>query len=358
MAIYPDKKKNPILIETPSIGIHHGLGDQALEEETPEYLRRSSDFIIGDETGNNTQIVFGRDRWAQQLTTTSTSEGTKTGLREVNSPDPEEMTLVSGYSNHQGAGSIDIVVGRGAPYPHEGPPLGPLYTTVPKEASGFSSYPLNNVDDPSGESDHPGTLMDAARIYISQMCDIDRYFDIDHAYVGHDDPYPSSAIMMKADRLRMHSRRDIKIIAGGDRNTPVDSNGYPFGARPKIHLIVGNGMDERDSQQAAVLGDNLVSCIKRIYQCQQNILEIVNNLAYGQMALNTVMAHSIRVLPPILASAPDPVSQAAGVIKALYDAKDFFNIFIEKFYNIPMDEFSYLNAASEEYILSRNITIN
>ena len=76
------------------------------------------------------------------------------------------------------------------------------------------------------------------------------------------------------------------------------------------------------------------------------------------MALNIVVSNSIRVAPPAIPTACDPVSQAMSVIKNFYDAKDMFNLYLEKFYNIPMDEFSYLNPAHDQYILSRNITIN
>ena len=70
---------------------------------------------------------------------------------------------------------------------------------------------------------HPGVLMDAARIYISQMCLIDDYFGIakeistsnNALNMSTEVPRPttiSSAIMIKADEVRMHSRKDIKIV--------------------------------------------------------------------------------------------------------------------------------------------------
>ena len=87
--------------------------------------------------------------------------------------DPLSTTLVSGYSDHQGAGAIDIVVGRGAPFPtkSKNKPLAPIFTTIPDKA-GHIKKKLANLES------HPKMLMDAARIYISQMTDIDENFKI------------------------------------------------------------------------------------------------------------------------------------------------------------------------------------
>ena len=94
-----------------------------------------------------------------------------------------------------------------------------------------------------------------------------------------------------------------------------------------------------------------------MHECQQNILEVVNNLMTSQLALNTVVSNSIRV-SPAGPTATDPVSQAMVTLKNFSDVNDMFNIYFEKFWNIPTDEFSYLNASNADFILSRNVTVN
>ena len=73
------------------------------------------------------------------------------------------------------------------------------------------------------EGEHDGTIMDAARIYISQMTDVDFHFDLPEVGKIKYDSNPCSAITLKADRVRINSRRDIRIIAGND--SQIDSNG-------------------------------------------------------------------------------------------------------------------------------------
>ena len=86
-------------------------------------------------------------------------------------------------------------------------------------------------------------------------------------------------------------------------------------------------------------------------------MEVVNNLMTSQMATNIVLSNSIRV-SPAGPTTTCPVSQAMNVLKNFADVNDMFNIYFEKFWNIPTDEFSFLNKGNSDYILSRNITIN
>ncbi len=349
------KKKYKLIKATADFDSMNGKGDKSLKEDIPEYLARSSDLVITPNHDNNTMIVMGRDRYSLEKETYFDEKGRKKKrTKEQFTRDPTTTSLVSGYSDHQGAGAIDIVVGRGAPYPTSKPgaPMVPLFQTV-RDSKGTGK----GITLADGESKHPGIFMDAARIYISQMADIDKYFDIGHPVSHPIDRSPSSAIMSKADRIRLHARRDIKIVAGGDGAVNMDSNGYTIRERPKIHLIVGNGEFGYSRQQPIPLGYNLINCIERIYKCQQNILEVVNNLITSQMALNIVVANSIRVSPSG-PTATDPVSQAMSVVKSFQDMNDLFNVYFSKFYNIPADELGYLNPSNRQYILSRNVTTN
>lgn len=354
---HPDKKKIKLFRPTDTSERDNGKLDKHLAEEVPEFLARSDDLIIKPSLDNNTMIWLGRDRNPLEKKKRVVKGSVLEGYAEQDHIDPSQRSLQSGYSDHQGAGAIDIVVGRCAPYPFSSSSkIGPLYTTVSETGKKEieSTFLVNSEE---GEtSKHPGLMMDASRIYISQMCDVDDYFNIENSQVAvRGEGHPSSAIVIKSDRIRLHSRRDIKIVAGGDGTSLRDSNGYFIKESPKVHIMSGNG--NLGAQQPAALGHNLVSCLKRMYQCQQNILEVVNNLMTSQMAVNTIVSNSIRV-SPAGPTAPDPVSQAMATLKNFSDVNDMFNIYFEKFWNIPTDEFGFLNPANSEYILSRNITIN
>lgn len=355
---YPDKKKVKIFKPTKDVEKDDGKFDRYLDEEVPEFLARSSDLVIKPTMDNNSLIWMGRDRNPLQKKKRVVKGGVLEGYAEQDHVDPTQTTLQSGYSDHQGAGAIDMVVGRCAPYPFSSASkVGPLFTTISEEGKKeVESVFLKTGDNPEDITKHPGLMMDASRIYISQMCDIDDYFNIENSQIAlSGEGHPSSAIMIKSDRIRLHSRRDVKIVAGGDGTSRRDSNGYFIKESPKIHLISGNG--NLGAQQPVPLGHNLVACLRRVYQCQQNILEVVNNLMTGQLALNTIVSNSIRV-SPAGPTATCPVSQAMVTLKNFSDVNDMFNIYFEKFWNIPTDEFGYLNPANSEYILSRNITIN
>lgn len=320
-----------------------GRGKNLLEPVPLPLLLPGTKVITG-EVNNNARITLSRDR-------DPLGRGHK-NRKEFYDVEKRKAEDASGYSNYMGAGAIDIVVGSGAPYPVLGPSgkpmnLPPLYTTV--KTAQIASMKLADK-----ETDHGGILMDAARIYITQMGDVDKYFLLsDSGYKA--DRGPSSAIVMKADRLRLHSRRDIKIIAGGDSGSSIDSCGYTIKEAGAIHLIAGNVSGK---QQPLVLGDNLIKCIRGIYDVLQDNLEILNNLTISQMQLNAVVSPSIRVggAGP---TAFDPLSVIANMFKTLSDIKDLMSIWFNKYYNIPIaQEFTYTNPTGENYILSRNNTTN
>jgi len=318
-----------------------------LKEPTPNPSSLPGANILQGKANNNARIIISRDR-------DPFGKGGR-NAKEMYDLDNHKFRDETGYSNYMGAGAIDIVVGQGAPYPVNlatnapGPKsLPPLYTSV--KTSQTAGITLAD-----GETKHPGILMDAARIYITQMGDVDKYFML-REFGRSQDKGPSSAIVLKADKLRMHSRRDIKIIAGGDPFTGIDSCGYTITEGGAVHLIADNGA--AGPQQPLVLGENLVECIKGIYDVLQDNLEILNSLVISQMQLNAVIAPSIRVggAGP---TAFDPLSVIGNMFKILSDIKDLMSIWFNKFYNIPIaQEMTFANTTGAKYILSRSNTTN
>ena len=139
-----------------------GQGGTELEEPMVTYEPTQVEVVLPRKATHwgRHRIVFGRDR--------HTREG------------------LSGYGGRgcTAAGSIDIVVGSGGPEPKHGQIVGPNFFT------------------------------DAARIYLSQRCDIDQYFNLPlDDKVAVQPSENRSGIAIKADAVRVIGREDVRIYS-------------------------------------------------------------------------------------------------------------------------------------------------
>ena len=391
MAFTKYSKKNYLPLSGPyGNGSTTAGGIQLFSEPIPDYSSRPDiDNVLTGMVNTNAQIVIGRDRWPQDPGYFPYKE------RPFND---SKYSKDSGFASYQGAGAIDIVVGRGAPYPIEileGPSeMAPLYTTTqsPKVAG-------ENITLSDGQTKHDGVIMDAARMYISQMCDLDRYFKLKKPGLMDANQGPSSGIMLKADRLRMHSRRDICIIAGGDPSPTgdnIDSVGATILDTPKIHLIVGNGEledgDENDGkktltktdtylrdfdletgknvyglnkvnlqqklrQQPIPRGDNLVECLVQICDVMKDSFEEINNFLIEQNKLNGVFSNHVHGTAVGLTT-QCPMSQIQNVISTISNIRTMVSAFSSVYANIPAIRMNYLERSGYRYINSRHVTVS
>jgi len=151
-----------------------GFDNSVLLEKQPKYRKAESEHVLVHPMGgNNARIILGRDR------NSSTSSG-------------------YGGKGHTRSGAIDLVVG--------------LQGWSPAEKSSFDKHGkhIPGYADKNFGSMNVGKPGDAARIYISQRADIDDYFDICEGGVGYS--YADSAIGIKADSVRIMSRKGIKLV--------------------------------------------------------------------------------------------------------------------------------------------------
>lgn len=344
--------------------------------------------ITPGKADTNAQIVIGRDRWPEDRD----SSKRETIHNSISTPKD------SGYSDYHGAGAIDMVVGRMAPYPLEitgGPvEVSPLYTTVKSKIPSVTATTLANGDR------HSGIMMDAARIYMSQMCDIDQYFKLKRADSMYANNQPSSAIMLKADRLRLHSRRDVYIHAGGDEEVDgsnIDSCGVTLLDAPQIHLMVGNGTLDDDGyvaetkdiggqslpggsqtnyettrgqkfsdkfrvsapkarQQPIPRGENLLECLDQMCQIMKDSFEQINNFILSQNELNMVLAHHIHGTAVGMTTA-DPISQIKYCTTAIDSIRGMISAFQSVYANLPAIRLNYLDRSGYRYINSRYVTV-
>lgn len=335
-----------------------GSGNRLLVEPFPQYYFRDGDNRIEGE--NNTLIVLGRDR------------APETG-DEVFVNNSLKRSDKSGYSDYMGAGAIDIVVGRGAPFPleevQEGSPivLGPLFNTIRPDV--LAGYSLNG-------GEHPGVAMDAARIYISQMTDIDENFKIrkpltyvhadsaddrEYAYLGSISRAPTSGIMIKADKVRMHARQNIKLVTRGPEEN-VNSQGNNISKSDiGVHIVANNGFHlggEEAYQNPMVLGSNLEAALHNLCDLIEESVRLTSNFVEIQDRFNMVVANHFHFSPPGI-SITDIQSSIMGIVTGLENLTKVK--LMGTFHDINVVNFKtrfLTNANTEDYILSRYNTVN
>jgi len=153
----------------------------------------------------------------------------------------------SKQSSHCSA--IDIVAGR----------MG--FTAASKELDGTPIIAEPNFKD------------DAARIYLSQRCGIDAALGLKHPGLNKKTS-ARSAVAVKADLIRIVARENIKFIT---RTDTYNSQGGVLGDAWKggygIDLIA---MNDKDTLQPMVKGNNLVLCLSHYADLFQTILSILN----------------------------------------------------------------------------------
>lgn len=341
----------------PFVSGSNGQNETALLEPIPKYFARpgdgiltANDFVPG--TDNNTMIIFGRDR---------------SGLGEVDAINPKHRKSKSGYSDYMAAGAIDIVVGRVSPFPLdvEGKSWGPLFTTKEEVPELDLELLVGQDPFPGGDTfltNHPAVVMDASRIYISQMTDVDENFDIkknifpkSSIKLNTKARTPCSAIMIKSDKVRMHARQDIKIVTGGE-NEKINSQGNEITKVGGIHLIAGN---QASSQQPIPRGNNLSIAIKELSDKIDELAGIVYSFADSQMKYNRTLGDHYHQSPfygmatsPSITAAPHSIetvlSQFTRVTTQISNLKD----------NIGTFQSKYLNSGAKNYINSKYNTTN
>jgi len=248
-----------------------------LFEPLPTYDKKECEIVIPGSNGspNNASIVFGRDRHTREAW--------------------------DGYGGKgcTSSGMIDIVVGRGGP------------------AMGGSVLDT--------ESRHqkiigPNFFADAARIYLSQRADIDKYFALPCDDNGSDllgggvrSSQNRSAIGIKADAVRIIGREGVRIFSNPrtKSNNPKEYNSrggeiQSDGADRGIHLIANGEVGSFDSWnpeipstepfikrnkvQPLVKGDNLRYAMNELLNMLITQADAIQTFINAQMRYNASLA--------------------------------------------------------------------
>jgi len=272
-----------------------GVGGDKLYEPIPKFLDTPTEKVVANE--HNSWIVLGRDRVASK------------------------MSGYGGKGDTQAA-SIDIVVGR-----------------MGNEVRGAN---------PQGEAlwINPNFKKDAARIYISQKSDMDKYFDLVDGTVGN--ALTKSGIALKADGIRLVGREGIKLVTKTDIK---NSQGGEIKNVPGIDLIAGN--DDEDIQPFAK-GDNLVSALDALVGLIDNLDGIVDSLLMAQMELNEAVTTHFHTSPFFAApTLPSEIVMSKGVRTMASHTTKTKTMLLKHKVNLGLFRSNFLNKSGGKYINSR-----
>lgn len=248
----------------------------------------------------NSFIVFGKDR---------------------------NKSLASGFSskNASGCSALDLVVGTG----------------------------IKSNDKDENEKTffiNPNFRTDSARIYISQLTNID-----DNFYIKTNNKAEAkSGIGIKADHVRIIGREKIKLVTGTDKYNSL--NGDIESQYGGIELIAGNS---EENLQPLVLGENLKEYLIYLNDKIEKFYNVFYNFYKSQSDFNEQVSkhthHSPFYGQPTLRNANIAISDTLTSIENMINVD--MATFFWKHNKASMENKYLLAKASNKYILSeRNKT--
>jgi hypothetical protein len=186
----------------------------------------------------------------------------------------------------------------------------------------------------------PSFSGDAARVYISQLTQLDKAFGLAAGVSGH--LGSAAGIGIKADDVRIIGRRSIKIVTGRQEGVkgysgggePTSLGDWMHQRAPTIELIAGNHTESRfvfgglkhpvekiNTLQRACLGSNTVDSLKELIGLVGQLWSATYNLALIQTSWGGTL--SVDPFRPWVAAAGPAVAtgQIGYVLASLYRTK-------------------------------------
>jgi hypothetical protein len=356
----PGEKKNYVSWDRAGASKRQrGTKGSRLVEMKPKFAKRPGDKVIEGE--NNTSIILGRDRPAWRR-----PDG---GVEDLSRGGPlEYKDLHSGYGDEMCAGSIDIVVGRMAPFPFNEFPseaqpgqrqidVGPQFNT--EFSKKLTTLCLANCAKTGPK--RPAFTMDAARIYVSQKTDADLNFKIAATPPGKNVIGRRSAIVSKADQIRLYGRENIKIVTGGPGTEErINSQGGSIAQQGGIHLMAGNGKHPNGSsniQEPIPKGDRLIIALQKLAKILDQLNGTVTKFIVDQTTFNTAVAAHVHVVAPGTVAVWDIVTACTGTYTFPAALQCGFDLASQKA-NLANWQLNHLKRSGKSYINSKYNTVN
>ena len=222
---------------------------------------------------------------------------------------------------------------------------------------------MSGAKPPNGSYVGNSFQADAARIYISQLTDIDKNFGIDSGYIG--EIKERSGIGIKADAVRVIGRDGVKIVTGRAKSTgEKNSLGGKIIPAPSIELIAGNNSEPRrvpgsllsgESEfyqplQGVAMGHNTVIALQDLSELISNLVSILKKRADADFIFNTAVNAAMQLPPPIQGAAI-AVAYAGHTTNVLKTNYNLWQFFVEK----ALWDVNYTQPFGYRYIESRNV---
>jgi len=246
----------------------------AKRETTP------SELVVARGVDNNAFITVGNDR----------SNKPHTGY---------------GGKGHTQCDAVDIVAGLGG------------YS--PKEVEKVNTENGDKIE--SEIKTNPNFMLDSARIYISQKTDVDKNFGLGEFGLAEEDNEDDSgdkgigkygaksAVVAKADNIRLIGRESIRIVTGTDK---FNSQGGEVLGKSGIEIVA---MNDTKTLQPMVLGANLIELLDKILGQVENLAEINNAARKYQMKMNQAVQQHVHLSPFFaIPTTQSPQAAAGGIM--------------------------------------------
>lgn len=297
-----------------NISLYSGANNKLSREIKANYDQSPSEKVLQGPT--NSLIILGKDRNA----------GISSGY---------------GGSGHSGCAAIDIIAGF----------MGPR--------------PVGNTEYGSITTHSKDFKNDSSRIYLSQMTNIDEYFDLPQlsliagvTNIPLENSRGTAGIGIKSDNIRIIGRENVKIVTlHGSFNSlsrRCTDNGIDIVAGINV---AATGVDPFLSLQPMVKGNNLLAALQAILEKIENTQATVSTFMQTQREINKSLLNHFHQssIPGSLTSNAMCPEVIAHDIKFLVDTiPDIIN----NIKGIVGFDASYFNASSPKYILSRFNKVN
>tara|TARA_R110000824_G_scaffold391835_1_gene589896 strand:+ start:183 stop:1193 length:1011 start_codon:yes stop_codon:yes gene_type:complete len=239
----------------PTISVKPVKNSKAVDpQKLPAYVKRQYDALETDLEraaffgfGNTSRPNYDTPSYNLSKNETKINRGNAWIVFGVDRP----HNLASGYGGRLNShcASIDLVAGR------------------------MGARAVSQYEDGEPVIVNPNFKLDAARIYISQKSNVDKYFGLKPGTVGNTSALePRSTVALKADTLRFIARENIKLITHTDRqNSQGGTCNNAINGLYGIDLMANN--DDRD-MQPLVKGTNLTECLKETLAATHDLRDI------------------------------------------------------------------------------------
>ena len=255
----------------------------------------------------------------------------------------------AGEKGHTQCDAIDIVAGLGGYCPQAVEKI-----EEPDPATGEKIVAESPVET------NPNFFIDAARIYISQKTNCDRNFGIgkfskiDPKKEEVRDPDDvgkyggKSAVIAKADNIRLIGRESIRIVTGTDQ---FNSVGGKISGKHGIELIAMNKVEDL---QPLVKGQNLALALTIILNNIEAITEIFQAYVDYQMKFNKALSEHTHITKFYgKESLPSTVAMVGGIECGINTMMKTQLSVVKQITNLQGVKANFLSPSGDAYIMSK-----